>query len=324
MLLTFAVSLSIGLCLLFAFGPRPRLNPDVVAETLPEHGTLAEISGWLAQQETAAKPRQGTEAHIVFANPGNPSRTRWAFLYLHGFSATWPETAPLTQTLAEPFDANVLQARIAGHGCGTEGMRVSAEDWLSSVLTQFRIATMLGEQVVIVATSTGSTLSVWLAQQFPNQIAALLHLSPNYRVRNPVSRVLTWPWAPKWVPVVSGGYREWTPISEQQQQFWVTRQPVSSLIEMQKVVDWAQAQDLSQLRIPLATMYMANDPTIHPAAAISAHESWGAEHKRLIPVVPEGNEASHVFVGDICGPYRNAWCTDQFRALNWLVHQALR
>ena len=168
-------------------------------------------------------------------------------------------------------------------------MRVSAEDWLTSVDTQFRLATQLGDQVIIVATSTGSAFSIWLAQQFPDQIAALLHLSPNYRVRTRLARFLTWPCAHTWVPLLTGGYREWTPISEQQRQFWTTRQPASSLIEMQKVVDWVQDQDLSNITIPLATMYMQNDPTIDPAAAISAHNSWGSAVKRLIRVAPGGD-----------------------------------
>ena len=313
MLLTLA--LTICVCILFLIGPKPRLEDATVTESkTPVDTSLSELSEWLAQQEEEAAPNPGTEARIVFAEPDQPSRTPWVFLYLHGFSATWLETAPLTQELADHYRANVLQSRIAGHGCGTEGMRVSAEDWLTSVDTQFRLATKLGDQVIIVATSTGSAFSIWLAQQFPDQIAALLHLSPNYRVRTRLARFLTWPWAQTWVPLLTGGYREWTPISEQQRQFWTTRQPASSLIEMQKVVDWVQDQDLSNITIPLATMYMQNDPTIDPAAAISAHNSWGSAVKRLIRVAPGGDEACHVFVGDICAPHRNGWCTQQFTA----------
>ncbi|MEM7364932.1 MAG: alpha/beta fold hydrolase [Pseudomonadota bacterium] len=276
-------------------------------------GTPTELSQWLAAQEHKAQVTDGTEAHIVFADASKPAPTRWVFLYLHGFSATWPETAPLTQTLANHYQANVFQSRLSGHGLGTEGMHASAEDWLESVATQFHIASRLGDQIIIVATSTGAALSVWLAQHYPERIDAILHLSPNYRVRNPLGQILTWPWSPLWVPWIVGSYREWEPISEEQRRFWSTRQPVSALIEMQKVVDWVQQQDLSKIQVPLATMYMINDPTIAPNAAVKAHRQWGADYKQLIKVVPDGNEASHVFVGDICGPSRNEWCTEQFR-----------
>ena len=122
-----ALALTICVSILFLIGPKPRLDGATIkASTTPVDTSLSELSEWLAQQEEEAAPSPGTEARIVFAEPDQPSRTPWVFLYLHGFSATWPETAPLTQELADQYSANVLQSRIAGHGCGTEGMRVSA------------------------------------------------------------------------------------------------------------------------------------------------------------------------------------------------------
>ena len=84
MLLTLA--LTICACILFLIGPKPRLEDATVTESKTPVGTsLSELSEWLAQQEEEAAPNPGTEARIVFAEPDQPSRTPWVFLYLHGF-----------------------------------------------------------------------------------------------------------------------------------------------------------------------------------------------------------------------------------------------
>ena len=125
---------------IFVFGPRPKLDASPRTSQVPRL-EITQLPAWLDSQENRV-PRliEGTAAHIEWANPEQPEQTELCFLYLHGFSATWQETAPLTSRLAKVRAANVVHGRLAGHGEGSDGMLTPAEHWLQSVTDHFDIA----------------------------------------------------------------------------------------------------------------------------------------------------------------------------------------
>ena len=311
--ITFILLAILAIVALLWLGPRPRLKPHPPEPKLPANHALKDLKRWLEDSESAVPQlTPGAEASIKWANPDNPQQTKLSFLYIHGFSATPRETSPLTERLATSFAANCIHARLAGHGV-EPGMTATAEDWLQSVVDAWDIAQRLGERVVVVGTSTGATLSVWLAHQpfTANRIHAAMFLAPNFNVRSKFSSLLTWPWAPRWVSFLVGRHYEWEPQNELEAKYWTTRYPVHALIEMQKTVDWSRTVNYANFQIPLATMYMRNDPTIDPHTAVAVHEAWGSAQKQLIPVSLDGDEAQHVFVGDITAPHRVEWCTER-------------
>lgn len=292
---------------------RPRLKPHVaINET--HLSELKELQQDLHESELKTPNLvPGTEATIGFANPDNPAKTELVFMYVHGFSATWRETAPVAETLAKSFQANTLQCRLSGHGTGPEGMKCSAEDWLISLNKQAQIAARLGEKIVVIAVSTGAPLSIWLATQsgIKDKLACLLFMSPNFKIRPNLGFLLTGPFSSQLIRLLfAGRYRSWVPANEDQAKFWTTKQPVSALIEMQKVVDWANAQDLESIETPLATLYMPNDPTIDAKAAIRTHKRFSNVKNELSAVVIDGDKPDHVFCGDICGEHRTQWTTE--------------
>ncbi|MCB1647355.1 MAG: hypothetical protein KDI36_17970, partial [Pseudomonadales bacterium] len=71
-------------------------------------------------------------------------------------------------------------------------------------------------------------------------------------------------------------------------------------------------KDPRKFHVPLAVMYMKNDPTIYPPAAISFFHRWGAQDKVLIPVSIDGDAEEHVFTGQLGGPHRTDWTISQF------------
>ena len=317
--MSFLVPFILALIAIFLFGPRPRLKADNLYSQVPDLPIEA-LDNWLAEQEASVDNLvPGTEAHIEWADPANPGKTDYCFLYLHGFSATWEETAPVTSKLAETRKANVLQGRLKGHGQGSDGMLTESEHWCQSVLDQFDIASRIGDKVIIVATSTGATLTAWLLDYLienkpllAEKIHACLFMSPNFRIRNPFGFLLTWPWSPHWVRFVVGKEHAWEAESEAQARVWTNSYSSRAVIEMQKVVDYAKKIDYSALSTPVAIMYMVNDSTIYPPAAIDVFNRWGSKHKQLIKVEPNGDAAEHVFVGDITNPERNDWCIEKF------------
>lgn len=312
--MTLTIFVILLLVWLVVFAPRPRLGRPGSA-AVPIFEDLRDLSIWLDDRERQVPGIvPGAAACIQFAAPDAPAKTPLCFMYVHGFSATWPETAPVTTKLAEKFGANVLQTRLEGHGRGQDYMVTPAEDWLGSLLEAFRIANQLGDRIVIVATSTGAPLSVWLTDQEETRgaIAALLFMSPNFGIRSKYDFLLTWPFSKYWIRYVVGEHREWEPINELQAKYWTFRYSTRALIEMQKIVDWANKQDHQRYDCPVAMMYMKNDPTIDPERAIVVFRRWGTGLKRLIEVAPEGDKAEHVFAGDITAPHRTDWVVAQF------------
>jgi len=296
----------------------PRLDASLPETKVPTNGhdiSLADLSNWLDQTEREqTNVIDNAAAHVVWANENSPAVTDYCFLYLHGFSASWKETAPVTQQLANHFNSNVVQGRLAGHGLTNDAMTATAEDWLQSVRDQYEIARKIGNKVIIVATSTGAPLSIWLCSHFGEEIAACCFLSPNFRIRSPLGFLLTWPLSRYWMHLIVGRRRSWEPQSTDEAQAWSHDYSTLALIEMQKTVDWTDDQALENIKTPLAIMYMRNDTTVFPAAAIDAFKHWGGSPKELIEVSVDGDAEEHVFVGDITGPKRVDWCVSQFTA----------
>ena len=296
---------------IFWFAPRPRLNPTPPGSQVPALLGPAEIETWLAEHEARHNAViEGTDARVEWAN--GPGVTDLCFLYVHGFSATRQEIAPVTKRIANHFNANAVYARLAGHGLSENSMQATAEQWLQSMVDSWDIASRVGKKVVVIATSTGAPLCVWLNEHIarPDQLHALIFLSPNFKVRSPFGFLLTWPWAERWVHYLIGKEHSWEPENEQVARYWTHRYSSKAIIEMQKVVDWVRKLRPASSQPPLATFYMKDDPTINHQAAIKFHQKWGAQHKALHPVDIDIELPQHVFVGDISAPQRNDWCIE--------------
>ena len=296
---------------IFSFAPRPRLNPTPPGSQVPALLGPAEIETWLNEHEAGHNAViEGTDARVEWAN--GPGVTDLCFLYVHGFSATRQEIAPVTERIANHFNANAVYARLAGHGLSENSMQATAEQWLQSMVDSWDIASRVGKKVVVIATSTGAPLCVWMNEHIarPDQLHALIFLSPNFKVRSPFGFLLTWPWAEQWVHYLIGKEHSWEPENEQVARYWTHRYSSKAIIEMQKVVDWVRKLRPVSSQPPLATFYMKDDPTINHQAAIKFHQKWGAQHKALHPVDIDIELPQHVFVGDISAPQRNDWCIE--------------
>ena len=157
------------------FSPRPILNPKKPNTKVSATKIPSELKDWLVEHE-AQNPHivDGAEACIKWA--AQPNVTEMCFLYIHGFSATRQEIAPVTELIADHFNANAVYARLSGHGLTQDSMNATAEEWLQSVVDSWEIASRIGKKVVLIATSTGAPLSVWLNEQIEltNQLRAMI------------------------------------------------------------------------------------------------------------------------------------------------------
>ncbi|MDO8695659.1 MAG: alpha/beta hydrolase [Pseudomonas sp.] len=298
---TLAVSLLITSALLAAFcaGPRVEVSTQLKPLQLP-----ADLDRYLADRE-ARYPDiiPGTEKTIVWAHP-DQRKTPLSVIYLHGFSATRQETAPLSDRVAQRLGANLFYTRLSGHGRGGAAMsEASVNDWLNDSQEALQIGQQLGERVLVIATSTGATLATWLATQSQSQnVLAYVMISPNFAPKDRAAQVLTWPWATHFAPLLIGPEHHWQPRNAAQAQYWTHRFPTQALLPMMGLVEYVRELPVEAIHTPLLQIYSPEDQVVSPEAGVQMFARFGSRPKQLLALADSQDDSHHVLAGDILSP----------------------
>lgn len=298
-----ALALALLSLVIVVFGPRVQLRSDAPrARPGPLPATLAELDAKVRTSSVGSGDVvPGTEARIVWREA--VTKTATAVVYVHGFSASRQELAPLAERVADALDANLYEARLAGHGRPGEALaRATAEDWLRDVREALEIGAALGERVVLLAGSTGASLAAVTAVEDRPELAAIVFISPNFGPQAGASELLLWPWARVWVPWVAGERRTWEAESEAEAEYWTTSYPIEALFPMMASVEAARSLDPSTTETPLLVLYHPEDPVVSPGATRTFFEGWGGRPKQMSAVSGPGD--AHVLAGDIKAPAR--------------------
>lgn len=286
----------------FLLGPRPAVDTTLHPQEMPAEPEA--LAGWVAEREARLPdiiPR--TEKVVVWADPTRHERTSLAVVYLHGFSATRQEIAPVPEMVARNLQANLFCTRLTGHGRPGDAMgEASVNAWLNDAHEALEIGRRLGEQVVLIGTSTGGTLATWMAATAPDDLATLVLVSPNFRPRDPAAGILLLPWGELLARAVVGEYRSWEPHNEAQGRYWSTRYPSAALVPMMALVDLVEEVDLGRIQTPSLVFYSKEDQVIDPERVEAAFGRIGAGRKVLVPVEGDGDPSHHVLAGEILSP----------------------
>ncbi len=264
-----------------------------------------EVEAYLAgreRREPGITP--GTERAVAWSG-GVPARAPLALVYLHGYSATRQEVFPLAERLAAQLGANLFHTRLTGHGRdGAAMLEGSVAAWQEDALEALGIGRVIGERVVLLSTSTGGTLSTWLASRTQDEaLAALVMISPNFAARERTMYLLDWPLlGPALLGYLGDDYRSWQPYNERQARYWTWSYPYRALPELVRLMKEVERIDKSAIRVPTLMIYSPHDQVIDPAAVAAAFAEWGGERKRLVVFERAGDPSQHVLAGDILSP----------------------
>jgi len=297
-----------------ALGPRITVDPSTMLPVQPPPEAPAELDRWLAEREGHFDDlTPETEKRIVWADPDNPARTPLAVVYIHGFSATRQEIAPVPEQAAERLGANLFATRLRGHGRPGLAMgQPSAERWMEDTIEAMAIGERIGERVLLVGCSTGATLAVWIASWLAGDGAygpakrppiGLVLVSPNFGAADPRASMMTMPWGLALAEQVIGGTHSWTPGNPEQARFWTWSYPTRALATMQSLVDHVRGMPEGAPDLPTLVIWSTRDQVVDTGAI----EAWvAAAPERRTPLritddVPRGN---HVIAGRIMAPSR--------------------
>lgn len=296
------LALLVLLLVAFAAGPRTEGPAPLRAVALPD-GLRALEDGIAAAEAAVDGLRPGTEKTIVWADSARPARTPVALVYVHGFTASRGETAPLADTVAARLGANLFYTRLTGHGRDADAMgEATLPNWLRDVHEAYRIGERLGERVVLMGTSMGGALITWLASQPGVDPLAVVLISPAYGLYDAAAeaqivQLARLPWGEVLVRSVAGAYRGAPSEEAAINRYWTTRYRSDALLPLGRLVEALEAADPSAFLAPLFIAYSRQDRVVDPAAIEARFEAAGSAYKDTVRIERSGDPNHHVLAG---------------------------
>jgi alpha-beta hydrolase superfamily lysophospholipase len=240
---------------------------------------------------------------IHWHDPATRARTPVAVVYLHGFSASRGELAPVPERLADSLGANLFVTRLAAHGRvdGEAFATVRPQDWIDDAREALAIGHRIGNRVIVLGMSTGALLALELAAESPDSLrpAALLLGSPNYEPRDPRARFIAGPFGPTIARLVGGTHREFEATNAAHAALWTRRYRVEGIAALMDLVLAAQRLDLAGITVPVLTLYSRHDDVIRLDLVAANHARFGSPLKEIVDL-PEATR--HELASDALVP----------------------
>ncbi len=281
--------------------PKPVLNSNLPSVSEP-------VSDYVIHLEALEKVRPGNEAKIIWANDSTHAVTEYALLYLHGFSASRHEGFPINENFPKRYKCNAYLARLASHGIETENPLIDmTPDRLYETAKQaLVIAGRLGKRVIIMGSSTGGTLGLKLAADFPEMVYALILYSPNVSIKQKASHLLSKPWGLQIARLNFGG--DFRTLNDDPSgeicKYWYCRYRAEGPVYLQQLIDATMNDTVfSKVRCPLFMGYYFKDEehqdqTIEIKAALQMFEKVITPGSRKI-AQPFPEAGAHVIACDL-------------------------
>lgn len=244
----------------YFFGPQP--NSPKLSVSLPELPQQpGELEGFIRSQEAAHRLRPDNEARIVWLNDSTREMTEYAVVYLHGFSASQEEGDPVHQNFAKKFGCNLYLSRLAEHGIDTSEqlLNMTADNLWESAKQAYAIGKRLGKKVILMSTSTGGTLALKLAAEYP-EIHSLILLSPNIEIRDPNAWLLNNHWGLQIARAVQGKYNVPQDTTRIYKQYWNTPYRMEAAVQLEELLETTMKKStFERVKQPTLLLYYFKD-----------------------------------------------------------------
>lgn len=298
----------------YFLGPKP--DKPIYNLAVPEvPADPADLERYVSDQESGHKLKTDNDARIVWFD-STRGKTEYAVVYLHGFSASRMEGDPVHRRFAKEFGCNLYLSRLSDHGIDTtEALLFYTPDrvW-ESAKQALAIGKQLGEKIIIMSTSTGGTLALKLAAEYPNDVFALINLSPNIALRHGAAFITNDPWGLQISRMVMGGDYNVTDASEEESKYWNKKYRLEAVGQMQELLETTMTNKTFQkITQPSLTLYYyksetEQDPVVKVSAMLSMNDKLSTpENLKALINVPTAGEhvlGSSLSSKDVEGVYK--------------------
>jgi len=282
----------------YLLGPSP--STPVYSSAMPAvPAEPAALENYIRQNESAHKVKPDNEARIVWANDSLKNQTEYVLVYLHGFSASQGEGDPVHRDLAKKFGCNLYLSRLAEHGIDTTEpmVNLTSDNLWNSAKEAVAIGKQLGKKVILVGTSTGGTLALKLAADYPD-IYALILMSPNIAINDPTAWILNNPWGLQVARMVTGSkYLDSKDTNPNYRKYWTWHYRIEAAVNLEELVETTMKKEtFEKVKQPVLTLYyykdkIHQDSTVKVSAIKEMFDELGtpADKKREVAIPNAGN-----------------------------------
>lgn len=293
-------ALLIPVVLIVAYTAGPNPSTPVYTKDLP--AVPAEplaLTQYIQQREAAHRLKPDNEARIIWANDSLKTKTEYALVYLHGFTASQAEGDPVHRNIAKKFGCNLYLSRLAEHGIDTTEpmINLTAENYWASAKEALAIGRQLGNKVILVGCSTGGTLALKLAADYP-EIASLVLLSPNIEINDPNAWLLNNPWGLQIARMVTGSkYLDSKDTRDIYRKYWTYHYRIEAAVALEELLETTMNKEtFKQVKQPVLLLYyykdkVHQDSTVKVSAMQDMFKALGTpEGKKRKVAMPEAGD----------------------------------
>jgi esterase/lipase len=243
---------------IFFIGPRPNYIEfdGKPFNTFYEVNDLADLID-MENQDNRIRP--GTESKIIWND--SIRKTKYSIVYFHGFSATHPEGYPIHQNIAKQFGCNLFLTRFPEHGLAdiNSYKYVDPKQWIDYGKKAIAIGKSIGEKVIIMSTSTGGTISIYLSAHDP-AIAGQILFSPNIDLFDTNSNLLNGPWGFQLGKAVLGSEYRHIEGPDSVQKYWTMDYHIQGLVALRELLDITMTEEIfAKITAPVFLGYYYKD-----------------------------------------------------------------
>lgn len=248
------------LIIVYFLGPRPA-SPKFTKDLPAIPAEAAALEQYISNNEARHKLKPDNEARILWLNDSLKQKTEYAVVYLHGFSASQEEGDPVHYEFAQKFGCNLYLSRLAAHGIDTtEPLADFTGDavW-NSAKEAYAIGKQLGKKIILMATSTGGTLALKLAAEYPD-IAGLILLSPNIAIKDGKAWLLNNHWGLQLARMIKGNYNYARDTTALYAQYWNNKYRIESTVQLEELLETTMKQStFKKITQPTLLLYYYKD-----------------------------------------------------------------
>jgi pimeloyl-ACP methyl ester carboxylesterase len=270
------------LVIVYYLGPRP-VTPryDPLLPTVPQQPSA--LDHYVATKEGFHKIKPDNEARIIWYDSLH-HKTPFSVVYLHGFSASQEEGNPVHRDFAKRYGCNLYLSRLDGHGLDTSEplLTMTAGGLWRDAKEALSIGRALGEKVILVTCSTGSTLGLKLAATFPNDIYAIINMSPNVAINDDMAFLANNPWGLQLARLVChGDYKLMPSEGPEFDKYWYSKYRLEAVVELESLLETTMEPGVfHSVKQPALNVYYFRDkehqdPTVKVSAILAMHKALG-------------------------------------------------
>lgn len=300
---TFLIALCV-LAVIFALGPQPDY-PRYDLSPMYLKVQLQDLDSYVAAKEAKVLDlKSDNEARIIWYQD-SIQKTEYSLVYLHGFSASQEEGDPVHTRFAERYGMNLYLPRLADHGRQSKDSfkELTPKQLIDSAKEAIAIGGLIGEKIVLMSCSTGSTYSLMLAPS-DDRVEAMIMYSPNIAIADQTAKLVTYPWGKQILSTVMGGDYVNISYPDKAKQYWNESYHINGVIAMQALIDDGMQEEIFELyNKPLYLgCYFKDDENQDNVVSVDAMEemfsqiSTPTERKRIVKF-PDATR--HVFTSHI-------------------------